>query len=211
MTNGSAALDIAIRAAGVKPGDEVITTPYTFVSTSMCIMNNFGVPVYTDIDPASYNMNAEQVEGLITERTKAIIPVHFSGNLCDMEQIMAGARKHGLAVIEDAAHAHGVEYKGEKYAGTFGDFGCFSFQESKNLPTGEGGLILTNDDKHYETAFSMHHLGRLPGEVWYKHFHQAWNCRMKCAGEIATARATPSIEGASSSAAHKSSRARQRP
>jgi dTDP-4-amino-4,6-dideoxygalactose transaminase len=123
-------------------------------------------------------MNAEQIEGLITKRTKAIIPVHFSGNLCDMERIMAVARKHGLAVIEDAAHAHCVEYKGEKYAGTFGDYGCFSFQESKNLPTGEGGLILTDDDKLYETAFSMHHLGRLPGEVWYKHFHQAWNCRM---------------------------------
>jgi dTDP-4-amino-4,6-dideoxygalactose transaminase len=178
VTNGSEALDIAIRAAGVKPGDEVITTPYTFVSTSMCIMNNFGVPVYTDIDPASYNMDAGQIEGLITERTKAIIPVHFSGNLCDMERIMSVAARHKLAVIEDAAHAHGVEYKGEKYAGTFGDFGCFSFQESKNLPTGEGGLILTDDDKHYETAFSMHHLGRLPGEVWYKHFHQAWNCRM---------------------------------
>ena len=178
VTNGSAALDIALRAVGVKPGDEVITTPYTFVSTSMCIMNNFGVPVYADIDPATYNIDASQIESLITERTKAIVPVHFSGNLCDMERIMAIARKHGLAVVEDAAHAHGVEYKGEQFAGTFGDLNCFSFQESKNLPTGEGGMILTNSDQLYETAFSMHHLGRLPGEVWYKHFHQAWNARM---------------------------------
>ena len=178
VTNGSAALDIAVRAVGVQPGDEVITTPYTFVSTSMCIMNNFGVPVYTDIEADSYNMDAGQIESLITERTKAILPVHFSGNLCDMERIMAIARKHGLPVIEDAAHAHGVEYKGEKFAGTFGDLSCFSFQESKNLPTGEGGMLLTDSDELYERAFSMHHLGRLPEEVWYKHFHQAWNCRM---------------------------------
>ncbi len=178
VTSGSAALDIAVRAVGIKPGDEVITTPYTFISTSMCIMNNFGVPVYTDIDPTNYNMNAAQIEGLITERTKAILPVHFSGNLCDMEKIVAIARKHKLAVIEDAAHAHGVEYKGDKFAGTFGEFGCFSFQESKNLPTGEGGMLLTDSDELYELAFSMHHLGRLPGELWYKHFHQAWNYRM---------------------------------
>ena len=94
-----------MRAAGIKPGDEVITTPYTFIATSMCIMNAFAVPVYTDIDPATYNMDASQIEGLITERTKAILPVHFSGNLCDMEVIVALARKHKLVVIEDAAHA----------------------------------------------------------------------------------------------------------
>jgi len=91
---------------------------------------------------------------------------------------MSLARKHNLAVVEDAAHAHGVEHQGQTFAGTFGDLGCFSFQESKNLPTGEGGMILTDSDEMYERAFSMHHLGRLPGELWYKHFHQAWNCRM---------------------------------
>jgi dTDP-4-amino-4,6-dideoxygalactose transaminase len=178
VTSGDAALTIAVRAAGIFPGDEVITTPYTFVSTTMCIMNNFGVPVYADIDPATYNIDAGQIERLITDRTRAILPVHFSGNLCDMERIVAVARKHGLAVIEDAAHSHGVEYKGEKFAGTFGDMGCFSFQASKNLPTGEGGMLLTNDDRYHELAFSLHHVGRLPGEIWYKHFHQAWNYRM---------------------------------
>jgi len=178
VTSGSSALDIAVRAVGIQPGDEVITTPYTFISTSMCIMNSFAVPVYTDIDPHSYNMDAGQIEPLITERTRAILPVHFSGNLCDMEQICSIARKHNLVVIEDAAHAHGVEYENEKYAGTFGEIGCFSFQASKNLATGEGGMILTNDDALYDVAFSLHHLGRLPGELWYKHFHQAWNCRM---------------------------------
>jgi dTDP-4-amino-4,6-dideoxygalactose transaminase len=178
VSSGSAALEVAVRAAGVKPGDEVITTPYTFIATSTCIMNNFGVPVYTDIDPNSYNMDATQIEGLITERTKAILPVHFSGNLCDMEQICAIGRKHNLMVIEDAAHAHGVEYKGEKFAGTFGDMGCFSFQAAKNVATGEGGMILTNSKTLYDLAFSLHHYGRLPGELWYKHFHQGWNYRM---------------------------------
>ena len=178
VTSGSAALEIAMRAAGIKPGDEVITTPYTFIATSMCIMNSFGVPVYTDIDSANYNMDVGQIEGLITERTRAILPVHFSGNLCDMEKINAIAREHRLVVVEDAAHAHGVEYRGEKFAGTFGDMGCFSFQESKNVPTGEGGMLLTDDKDYYDLAFSLHHIGRLPGEIWYKHFHQAWNYRM---------------------------------
>jgi dTDP-4-amino-4,6-dideoxygalactose transaminase len=178
VTNGTTALEVAVRAAGIKAGDEVITTPYTFISTSLCIMNALALPVYTDIDPASYNMDADQIEGLITERTRAILPVHFSGNLCDMDRIAAIARKHRLVVIEDAAHAHGVEYRGEKFAGTFGDMGCFSFQESKNLPTGEGGMVLTNDQRYYDLAFSLHHIGRLPGEIWYKHFHQGWNHRM---------------------------------
>ncbi len=178
VTSGTAALEIAIRAAGIVPGDEVITTPYTFIATSKCIMNQLAVPVYTDIDPHSYNMDVSQIEGLITERTRAILPVHFSGNLCEMQAINAIAEKHGLVVIEDAAHAHGVELDGRQFAGTFGDMGCFSFQESKNVATGEGGMLLTNDDRYYELAFSLHHLGRLPGELWYKHFHQGWNYRM---------------------------------
>ena len=178
VSSGSSALEISVRAAGIKPGDEIITTPYTFIATSTCIMNNLAIPVYTDLEADTYNMDADQVEGLITERTKAILPVHFSGNLCNMEKICAVAKKHNLIVIEDAAHAHGVEYKGEKYAGTFGDLGCFSFQEAKNVATGEGGMILTDDKKLYDMTFSLHHYGRIPGEIWYKHFHQGWNARM---------------------------------
>jgi dTDP-4-amino-4,6-dideoxygalactose transaminase len=141
-------------------------------------MNQWAVPVYTDIDPHTYNMDVDQIEGLITPCTRAILPVHFSGNLCDMATIGALAEKHGLVVIEDAAHAHGVELEGSRYAGTLGDMGCFSFQASKNLATGEGGMLLTNDERFFELAFSLHHLGRLPGELWYKHFHQGWNYRM---------------------------------
>ncbi len=178
VTNGSVALEIALRAAGIQPGDEVITTPYTFIATSLCIMNQLAVPVYTDIDPHSYNMDVSQIAGLITKRTKAIIPVHFSGNPCDMQAINAIAKQHGLVVIEDAAHAHGVELKGRGFAGTWGDMGCFSFQESKNVATGEGGMLVTNDKRYYDMAFSLHHLGRHDGELWYKHFHQGWNARM---------------------------------
>ncbi len=178
VTNGTCALEIAVRAAGILPGDEVITTPYTFIATSKCIMNQLAVPVYTDIDPTNYNMDADQIEGLITEKTKAIIPVHFSGNLCDMDKINAIAKKHDLKVIEDAAHAHGVEYKGKQFAGTLGDIGCFSFQESKNVASGEGGMILTDNKELYDLCFSLHHLGREPEELWYKHFHLAWNYRM---------------------------------
>jgi dTDP-4-amino-4,6-dideoxygalactose transaminase len=178
VSSGSGALEVAVRTAGVKPGDEVITTPYTFIATSTCIMNQLAVPVYTDIDPETYNMDADQIESRITERTKVILPVHFSGNLCDMEKICAIARRHNLLVIEDAAHAHGVEHQGGKFAGTFGDLGCFSFQAAKNLATGEGGMILTDNKELYEKAFSLHHYGRLPGELWYKHFHQGWNYRM---------------------------------
>ena len=178
VSSGSGALEVAVRAAGIMPGDEVITTPYTFIATSTCIMNNLAIPVYTDIDGEAYNMDADQIEGLITKKTRAILPVHFSGNLCDMGRICAIAKKHDLKVIEDDAHAHGVEYDGKQYAGTFGDLGCFSFQEAKNVATGEGGMIITNNQELYDRCFSLHHYGRLPGEIWYKHFNQGWNYRM---------------------------------
>ncbi|HOE96039.1 MAG TPA: DegT/DnrJ/EryC1/StrS family aminotransferase [Candidatus Sumerlaeota bacterium] len=178
VTSGAAALEVAVRAVGIGPGDEVITTPYTMVATSLCVLNSFAIPVYADIAPHDYNIDADQLESLVTERTRAIVIVHFGGQLCDMEQICAVARKYGLRVIEDAAHAHGVMDHAGRCAGAFGDIGCFSFQAAKNLATGEGGMVITNDKELYDRCFSIHHYGRRPGELWYKHFMTGWNYRM---------------------------------
>src|SRR5688572_241571 len=125
--NGSVALRLALIAAGVKPGDEVIVPPYTFIATASIVIEANCVPVFVDIHPHTYNLDPSLIEAAITQRTKAIIPVHFAGQACDMDQIMDIADKHDLVVIEDAAHAHGGEYKNKKL-GSIGHAGCFSFQ-----------------------------------------------------------------------------------
>jgi len=135
--NGSVALRLALIACGVKPGDEVIIPPYTFIATASIVIEANCVPVFVDIDPRTYNLDASKIEASITPRTKAIIPVHFAGQACEMDQIISVAKMHGLRVIEDACHGHGAEYKGKKL-GSIGDAGCFSFQSSKNLTSGEG-------------------------------------------------------------------------
>jgi dTDP-4-amino-4,6-dideoxygalactose transaminase len=178
MVNGTAALDVSIRALGINPGDEVITTPYTFIATTTCILNNFAVPVYVDIDAESYNLDAAQIEAAITERTRAILPVHFSGNVADMDTIIAVAKKHGLAGLEDACHAHGVEMDDGSMAGAIGDIGTFSFQASKNMAAGEGGLLITNDERLSKLCFSLHHGGREEGRLWYEHHRLGWNYRL---------------------------------
>jgi len=178
VSSGSAALEISVRALGIGPGDEVITTPYTFIATTTCILNNNAVPAYVDIDQETYNINAGLIEQAITPRTKAIIPVHFSGDLCDMEKINAIARKYNLKVIEDAAHAHGVEMDGKKMAGTFGDLGAFSFQSAKNMASGEGGIIITDNEELADICFSLHHYGRVKDGLWYEHHRLGWNYRM---------------------------------
>lgn len=149
--SGTAALHIAVAAAGVGPGDEVITTSFTFLASALAVLQHHGVPVFCDIDPKSYNIDVSQIEKKITRRTKAILPVHIHGLPCDMDEIMAIARKHGLVVIEDAAQAHGATYKGKK-TGSIGDMGCFSLQASKNLPAGEGGLFCTDNTEMRHTA-----------------------------------------------------------
>src|SRR5688572_21688631 len=181
--NGSVSLRLALIASGVRPGDEVIVPPYTFIATATVVLEANCVPVFVDIEPDTYNLDPGKIEAAITPRTKAIIPVHFAGQACDMDAIMAIARKHNLTVIEDAAHAHGGEYKGQR-VGAIGHVGSFSFQSSKNLTSGEGGLIVTNDDALAARCRSIHNCGRVPGGAWYEHHVVSANYRL---GEFAGA------------------------
>jgi dTDP-4-amino-4,6-dideoxygalactose transaminase len=145
VANGTDALLLALRALGIAAGDEVITTPFTFIATAEVVGLLGAVPVFVDIDPVTFNLDPALVESAVTEKTKAIIPVHLFGQPCDMDPILAVARKHGLKVIEDCAQAFGARYKGQ-LAGTLGDAGCFSFFPSKNLACyGDGGLVITAD------------------------------------------------------------------
>jgi dTDP-4-amino-4,6-dideoxygalactose transaminase len=175
--NGSVALRLALMACGVKPGDEVIIPPYTFIATASIVGEANCVPVFVDIDPDTYNLDPVAVEKAITPRTRAIIPVHFAGQACDMDAIMAIAKKHNLKVIEDTAHAHGGEYKGKKL-GSIGDAGCFSFQSSKNLTSGEGGIVVTNDEQIANMVDSLRNVGRVKGGQWYEHHYLGCNYRM---------------------------------
>ena len=175
--NGSVALRLALIACGVRPGDEVIVPPYTFIATASIVLESNCVPVFVDIDPETYNMSPAEIEKAITPKTKAIIPVHFAGQACDMDAIIEIAAKNELRVIEDAAHAHGGEYKGKKL-GSIGDAGCFSFQSSKNLTSGEGGIVVTDDEQLYDMMNSLRNVGRVKGGQWYEHHNLGCNYRI---------------------------------
>jgi dTDP-4-amino-4,6-dideoxygalactose transaminase len=175
--NGSVAIRLALIAAGVQPGDEVIIPPYTFIATATVVLEANCVPVFVDIEPDTYNIDPARIAEAVGPKTKAIIPVHFGGLACDMDRIMALARERGLAVIEDACHGHGAEYRGRKL-GTIGDAGAFSFQSSKNLTSGEGGITITDNQELYETIASLRNVGRLKGHQWYDHFNLGCNYRM---------------------------------
>lgn len=149
VSNGTAALHVACLAAGIEEGDEVVTSPITFAASANCILYCGGTPVFADIDRATYNISPEEIEKKITEKTRAIIPVHYTGQPCEMEKIHQIAKKYNLMVIEDAAHALGAVYQGKK-VGALSDMTCFSFHPVKPITTGEGGMITTNDEKLYQ-------------------------------------------------------------
>jgi dTDP-4-amino-4,6-dideoxygalactose transaminase len=156
--SGTAALHCAVAAGGIGTGDQVITTAFTFLATALAVLQHNAVPVFVDIDPRTYNIDPAKIRERITTRTKAIIPVHIHGLPADMDPILAIARTYGLLVIEDAAQAHGSTYKGKKVGG-LGDMGCFSFQSSKNLPAGEGGIVVTDRDDLRERARRFREFG----------------------------------------------------
>ncbi len=176
VNSGTSALHLAMLAAGVGPGDEVITVPFTFVATVAAICYTGAKPVLVDINPRSFTMDPEKLEAAITKKTKAIIPVHLYGQCADMDPILEIAKKHGLVVIEDAAQAHGAEYKGRK-AGSIGDMGCFSFYPGKNLGAyGEGGMVTTSNPDYTRTIRMLRDWG---AEKKYQHVLKGYNYRLE--------------------------------
>jgi dTDP-4-amino-4,6-dideoxygalactose transaminase len=177
ITNGNDGLRIALQAAGIQAGDEVIVPSYTFIATATAVLEVNAVPIFVDIDADTYNLDPKLIEAAISKRTKAIIPVHFGGLSAAMDKIKRIAKKYKLIVIEDACHAHGAEWKGKKL-GAIGDMGVFSFQSSKNITAGEGGIVLTNSKKYADLIASYHNCGREIGKVWYGHVRLGGNHRM---------------------------------
>jgi dTDP-4-amino-4,6-dideoxygalactose transaminase len=175
VNSGTSALHLAFLTAGIGPGDEVITTPFTFVATVAAIYYVGATPVYADIEPASFNIDPGAIEAAITRRTKAIVPVHLYGQTADMDPILNIGRQHGIPVIEDAAQAHGSEYKGRR-AGSMGAMACFSFYPGKNLGAyGEAGAVVTNDAKHAEKLRMLRDWG---SDRKYFHKFRGYNYRM---------------------------------
>ena len=157
--SGTTALLTALHVMGVDAGDEVIISPYTFIATYNVVLMHKALPVFADTDPATLTMDPASIESRITDRTRAIVPVHIYGMPCDMDPINAIAKKHNLAVVEDACQAWLAEYKGHK-CGTLGDLGCFSFQNSKHIPAGEGGAVTGNSDELLDRCQAYHNCGR---------------------------------------------------
>ncbi len=177
VTNGTHALEVALLALGVGPGDEVIVPDYTFVATASAVLMTGAVPVLVDVEPGAYTIDCDAAEAAITPRTKALLPVHMGGHPADLDRLVHMAERHGLTLIEDCAHAHGSQWRGQG-VGTFGRAGTFSFQQSKLMTAGEGGIIITNDDDAERMLRSVSDCGRLPGEWFYSHFNYGSNYRL---------------------------------
>lgn len=176
VNTGTSALHLALLAANVSPGDEVITVPFTFVATVAAIRYTGATPVFVDIDPVTFTMDPNAIEAAITPRTKVILPVHLYGQAADMDPIVATARKHGLVVIEDACQAHAAEYNGRR-VGSLGDMACFSFYPGKNLGAyGEGGMVVTDDDTFAERVRMLRDWG---AKTKYHHVLKGYNYRLE--------------------------------
>ncbi|MCD6300929.1 MAG: DegT/DnrJ/EryC1/StrS family aminotransferase [Staphylothermus sp.] len=174
VANGTAALDLALKAIGVKEGDEVITTPFTFIATANAILFQRAKPVFADIDPKTYNLDQNEVLEKITNKTKAIIVVHLYGQPADMKAFKEIAEDHKLYLIEDSAQAHGAEFMGQK-TGSFGDVAIFSFYPTKNMTTGEGGMVTTNNKEIADRVKLLRNHGQ---SEKYLHVELGWNLRM---------------------------------
>ncbi len=175
--NGTVSLEAILRSLDIGSGDEVLVPPYTFIATVSSVLMANATPVFIDIDPETNCMDPGCIEAALTPRTKALIVVHMAGLPADMDRICEIASKHGIFVIEDAAQAHGSEWRGRRL-GSIGDAGSFSFQLSKNMSAGEGGMITTSNADIAERCWSIHHVGRRKDGEWYKHYRLSSNYRM---------------------------------
>ena len=174
VNSGTAALHIALASLDIGPGDEVIIPPFTFIATGSSILHNNAIPIFADIDEKSYTLDPESVKKQITNKTKAIVPVHLAGITTDMQPLREIAHDNDIFIVEDACQAHGARYKGQK-VGSIGDLSAFSFYPSKNMTTGEGGMITTNNDDIAEQCRLIRHHGE---PSWYVYNRLGWNYRM---------------------------------
>ncbi|MFW9907952.1 MAG: DegT/DnrJ/EryC1/StrS family aminotransferase [Candidatus Thorarchaeota archaeon] len=175
-SNGTTALSTALDAMGIQPGDEVVTSPFTFIASANTIAMQGAIPIFVDVDLSTYNIDPHKIEAAITEKTRAIMPIHIFGLPSDMKHIMEIAEKHDLMVIEDACQAHGAKV-GNRFVGSIGHVGAFSFYATKNMMTGEGGMITTNDEEILDRALMIKNHGRGKGGG-YSHFQIGYNNRM---------------------------------
>jgi len=177
VTNGTAALEVTLAGLGITSGDEVIVPNFTFVATASAVLFVNALPVLVDVDPETYCINPDLVEAAITPRTKAVIAVHMGGHPADLDRLKKICTRHQLALVEDSSHAHASEWRGRRI-GTFGIAATFSFQASKLMTAGEGGVIISNNDEFEMQARSVHDCGRMPGEWFYSHFTYGSNYRL---------------------------------
>lgn len=177
VNSGTSGLHLCIRIANIADGDEVITTPFSFIASANCILFERARPVFVDIDPLTLNMDVRRIEERITRRTKAILPVHIFGQSCQIDTIMDIAKRHDLAVIEDACEAVGAEYKGRK-VGTFGKAAVFAFYPNKQMTTGEGGMVVTDDKNWADLLHSLRNQGRGGDGGWLSHPRLGYNYRL---------------------------------